>query len=184
MQSRYLKYTQLALLVSLIVGANIWMYVIGPEQVVQWVGVGNIYLLIAILAFFGTISAFAAPFFYSFLAVVAFGGVNPIPLVFAATLGLFFGDSVFYYMAELGRWSVSGWYEDHFKKFIEWGRSKSDMVVQGVTYFYFGFTPLPNDLLMVALVAFGYSYRNMMLSIFLGDLTIALLITHMGLIWG
>lgn len=183
MSGLHKKYLQLTLLALLILGANILMYTVGPAAITELIGVENTYVLVFVLAFFGTVSAVAAPFFYSFLAAISFGGLNPILLGVTAALGLFLGDSLFYHMVELGRWSASKWYKEYFHSLKQWGSGISHATVQIVTYLYFGFTPLPNDLLMVVLAAIGYRYRQVALSMFLGDLTIAMLVAHFGRLW-
>ncbi|MEX2028472.1 MAG: hypothetical protein WD988_03190, partial [Candidatus Curtissbacteria bacterium] len=47
-------------------------------------------------------------------------------------------------------------------------------------YIYIGFTPLPNDLLMVALVLGGYSYKRIVWTLLAGSFTIAIVTTYLG----
>ena len=53
-------------------------------------------------------------------------------------------------------------------------------VVYGVIFLYAAFSPLPNDIILAVLALSNYSYRQFAPFLFLGDVTVALMLTYFG----
>lgn len=176
-KSRY--YILLGIL-ALIAGINVFFYYIGPEETVSIIGIENTYIVVFLIAAIGGLSAFTGVALFTSLAAFAAGGADPLLLALSGGVGIFISDSIFYFLALYGRRSIPqkwGRVLDRVEKLIE--KYPSKVVLAGI-YLYISFTPLPNDLLMVALVVAGYSYRKIVWVLLAGSLTIALLTAYLG----
>lgn len=141
----------------------IWMVtfsIIDPEIAVAYVGVHNTYLIAFLMAAIGGLSAPTGTSFFAAVATFAAGGASIPLLVLAGGIGIFISDTVFYLIAQRGATAfadrtttISGWLQKKTKKLPPW-------VVQVGIFIYHGFTPLPNDVLMIALVLSGYRYAT------------------------
>lgn len=174
------KYYALILVLVFIIFINAVLYYVGAEGIVSVIGVDNTYLLVFILAISGGLSSFTGVALLTSIATFAGGGAEPLLLALAGGAGIFISDTVFYFLVLYGRRSVPENWDKTFDKLEELvGRYPKWVVLTGM-YFYIGFSPLPNDLLMAALVIGGYSYRRIVWVLLAGSFTIALLMAYLG----
>ncbi|QSH39376.1 hypothetical protein JXR01_03710 [Candidatus Kaiserbacteria bacterium] len=180
----YLKKYPLAFaLLGLFVFANILFYFASPQDIVSYIGTENSYLVAFLFAATGGLSAITGSALYGLLATFAAGGANPWLLGLTGGLGIFISDSIFFYLARKGRdiippqWSV--WVlriENVVQQCPKW-------LVLVLMYLYISFLPFPNDVLMIALVLGGYTYRTIVPVLFVGSITIALVASFFGTLW-
>lgn len=176
-------YYLLAGIIAIILAINLLFFYVSPEEIVVGIGVRNSYLAVFLLAAIGGLSTLTGTVLFASLLTFAAGGSSPLWLGLSAGLGIFLSDSIFFYLASYGREAVpSGWdkaldkLEQRVRRLPEWA------VLLG-TYVYLGLTPLPNDLLMLALVLGGYSYRRVLPVLILGSFTVALAVAYLGSWW-
>lgn len=175
----YLKVLGVILILVLI---GIGLYIVPPHELVQRIGVENSYLVGFLIALFAGVSSFTGSAAYATVAALAQGGADPIILGIVAGIGLFLSDTIFYALIYKGFESVS----DTSPFYAKLQRTLSTVPVWlalSVVYLYTAFTPLPNDLLLIALLAVGYSYRVFAPVLLAGAITLMLLLTHVGLMW-
>lgn len=153
------------------------------EEIISRIGVQNTYLAAFLLSVIGGFSSLTGTSLYAALIVLSKGGMNPFVLGIIAGLGLFLSDSIFYFIATHMRTLVSGittrW-ERLFRNIWKWVHSTPDWIVYTAVFIYAAFAPLPNDVILVALALSNYSYRKFAVFLFLGDLTISILLTVFG----
>lgn len=155
--------SQVRLFLVLLTILLIWMVVfsfVDPAEVVSAIGVENTYLIAFLMAAIGGLSAPTGTSFFGAVATFAAGGADIWLLVLAGGIGVFISDTVFYLIAQRGATvfsesaaPLSGWLKHKTRHWPKWA------VLSGV-FVYHGFTPFPNDILMIALVLSGYTYRT------------------------
>ncbi len=167
----------LALLIFL-VGMSILFVYVKPQEIIEIIGVKNGYLIIAIFALFGGISAFTSVSFYATLITFTIGGLNPFILALVTAPSLFIGDSVYYYFGHV----LNDLLSERMIKFIE--RIKSFILRPKIykispifIYLYVGVSPLPPDILIIALSISKYPYKRMIVPLLLGEITFVLLVS-------
>ena len=72
-------------------------------------------------------------------------------------------------------------------KFSDWIAKRSDKSLQLFTYVYVGLTPLPNDIITIALGASGRPFKTFLLPLFIGSIqlqTLAAYLFSLGLLQG
>jgi|GEM_PF-308295 len=106
---------------------------------------------------------------------LAAGGLNPYLLAVVAGFGLLIGDSLFFYLGKSGRTAFSDQFHERLDRLTRWIMRRPNWLVPIIVYIYVGFTPLPNDIFMIALALSGYPYKKMVIPLLLGDITIVLI---------
>ncbi|PIP55505.1 MAG: hypothetical protein COX06_02790 [Candidatus Zambryskibacteria bacterium CG22_combo_CG10-13_8_21_14_all_42_17] len=173
------KYDVLAGILAFIVAVNILLYFYDAKEIVSSIGIENTYIVIFIMAVIGGLSALTGAALFTTITAFAAGGAEPLILALAGGAGIFISDTIFYFLALHGRRSVpDDWdkilnkIENRIEKYPKW------MVLTGM-YIYIGFTPLPNDVLMIVLVIAGYTYKNIMWVLLAGSFTIAMVTAYL-----
>lgn len=153
----------------------------GPEEIVNRIGVRNGYLVAFGVSFFAGFSAFTAVPYYSSLLAFLSGGLDPVILAFLTGISLSLGDMFLFYFGRKGRDIITGRLDKQigrFSQFFEKPNRKKYIPV--FAYLYMSFIPLPNDWLLFFLAAIRYPERRMYYIIPLGDITHACLITFLA----
>jgi membrane protein DedA with SNARE-associated domain len=178
--SRKRNYWTLFGFVALILSVNLFLYFYGVERVVSLIGVENAYLVIFLIATIGGLSALTGTALITNIATFASGGADLLYITLAAGLGIFISDSIFYVLATYGRRSVPENWEKTLKKMEEWVKKYPTWLVLVCAYVYMSATPFPSDVLMVALVLGGYSYKKVAGVIFAAGFTLAFIVSYLG----
>lgn len=166
------------LMLIFIVGLSILLTFVKPEEIIEIIGVKNGYLIIAIFALFGGISAFTSVSFYATLITFTVGGLNPFILALVAAPSLFIGDSVYYYFGHTLNNLLSPKmlkYTDKIKEFLHRPRVYKFSPI--LIYLYVGVSPLPPDVLIVTLSMSKYPYKRMIIPLLLGEITFVLIVS-------
>jgi membrane protein YqaA with SNARE-associated domain len=142
-----------------------------PTMIVEGLGVNNTMLVLFIVSFFGGFSTGGSAVFITVLITAVAGGLNPWLAGAIAGTSLFIGDTIMFLLAEKGRRFIKGPYDVRLKRIQKWlsqsalARALTPLVV----YVYIGFSPLPNDLIIMFLAAIKYPKKLTILILFLGD---------------
>ena len=84
---------------AIFIALSLFFYVYAtPEQVIGWIGVENAYLLMGILGFLSGVMTFSGIPYHLILIALSTGGLNPVVLACATTVGLALGDSISYFL--------------------------------------------------------------------------------------
>ena len=174
------NYIVFALVTLFIISWSILLYQVGPQQIVDLLGVNNSYLLMFAMTLFGGLSTFTAPTFYAVLITLALGGLNPFLLGIVAGLGMTISDSAFFYFGMKGRDVLSGRWEERVGRLKEWFDAKPSWAAPILVFLYTGFSPFPNDPLMIGTALASVSYRRIVPFLFLGNSTFATIIAFVA----
>jgi len=173
----------LVLVLIFLLALNVFFYFISPEVIVEYVGVKSSYTITFVIATIGGLSTFTGPILFTTIATFAAGGSNLLLIGLLGGLGIFISDSIFFHLARLGRRFVPTGWEKGLNRIESLVQRYPRWLVLIFVFIYISMTPLPNDILMLALVLGGYLYRHIVLVLFAGSLSIALLTAYLGVLW-
>lgn len=173
-----------ALILLLILVINLIFIFVTPEEIVNFIGLENSYIVTFILASIGGLSSFTGAALFTAIATFAAGGSNPLILGLVGGLGIFISDSVFYILSRVGRNAIPKHYSKEINKLLVWFKKSPEWLIFLVVYLYLGFTPLPADILMIALAFAGISYKRIFPILLFASLTIGILTAYLGEFWG
>lgn len=164
-------------LLLFVVGWSVLLLLVSPRELVDAIGVTNTYIVVFLLALLGGMSSVTGVSFYAATATLAVGGANPWLLGLVGGTGIFLSDSIFYYLARRGVRVVS----ERWQERVQWVRGKIDTLprwaILGGTYLYTGFSPLPTDVLMVALAISRYRFIQIAPFVAAGGITFVTLVS-------
>ncbi len=190
-QTRTQNNAKVAFFVVLLLLAVVWVgifYYVDPAEFVQTIGVRNGYIFVFLIALFGGVSSLTFSTYIGTLLLLSSGGLNPYLLGLASGLGVAIGDSVYFYLGRHGRALLKGGSITQLvTRLTRWLDSKRPWVASVITYLYVSFTPLPNDLIAIAMGLSGRRYIPIIIPLVLGNMThtilIALFGTTLSLLW-
>lgn len=153
---------------------------VSPETIVAWIGVENTYLTVFLIAALGGLSSVTSGVLYASLVIFAAAGALPWLLGLVGGVGIAIGDSLIFLLLRYGyRSAPTQWRE----RVIGW-RTTLDRLPRSLQYLLgylvLGFSPLPNDIVMLFLVMLGYQYRYVAPLLLLSGITIATLTASLG----
>lgn len=170
-------------LIAVIAGWITLLAFISPEEIITHIGVTNAYIAIFLLAAIGGLSSITGTSLFAAVATFAAGGADPWLLGLMAGVGIFISDSIFFLIARKGSQTIEtrpdGIRErlaHRIERMPTWG-------VRAGVFAYVGLTPLPNDILMIALAVARVRYQIIAPALFIGSITIATLTAHLGEAW-
>jgi hypothetical protein len=156
------------------------MYYVGAEKIVLFLGAKGGYTLALLMAAFGGFSSFTSTSLMTTVYTLASGGLNPFILGAVTGLGLTFGDSLFFYFGYNGREVLSERIIKKVDRFSAWLGSRYKWFLPVVVYVYAGLTPLPNDILMVSLSLANIRYKNVIIPVLLGNITLMTIVAYVA----
>ena len=168
-----------SVLVIFLISLITLLFFISPEEIVNKLGVRNAYLLTFFVSFFGGFSSGGSITFITLLITFVLGGMNPIYLGLVAGTSLAIGDMIMFFAGSKGRELIKGKWDKKINKVAKVFEKRKWLkkLTPIIAYLYIGFTPLPNDVLLLFLAAIKYPAKKMNAIIILGDLTFALMLT-------
>lgn len=154
-------------------------YLIPADSIVESVGVSNSYIVsfgVSLLAGFSVFTGTAA-----YAAVIEFsrGGANPLYLGLISGVGLFLSDSIFYLLVMRGRRSIQTKFSTRLEKLNRVLLRVPDPVVYLGIFIFCAFGPIPNDIILAALVVTGYEYRKFWPILLAADITFMLFLSYL-----
>ncbi|MFH1667496.1 MAG: hypothetical protein ABH884_00525 [Candidatus Komeilibacteria bacterium] len=160
-----------------IIGWSILVYQIGPEQLVERIGVHNGYLLAFLVTLFGGSSTFTSLAYVTTISTLAFGGLSPFILALVGGIGLFLGDSVYVFLGYHGSQALAD--SKYVNYLANWMNKLPHWSVGIVTYLYFS-SLLPNDVILILFGLGKYSYKKLMVPLLLGDITFIFIVAYLA----
>lgn len=168
-------------LIAFIVIFSWMLFHFGPTQIVETLGVENSYGIMFLMSVFGGVSTFTSVSYLATLGALAIGGLDPFLLGLVAGTGLLISDSFFFYLGKEGRRAAGGKPKEWADRFEAWLRKQPRWMVPVVTYLYTGLTPLPNDVLTIALAFAEVKFRRIVLALWLGNMTLTTLVAYLAI---
>lgn len=173
------KITIISILAAIILWSGL-IYYIGPNKIVGFLGFHNGYLVVFLISALGGVSTFTSSSTYATVATLAIGGLNFILLGILAGIGATIGDGAFYFIGFKSRRHLKGKLKRVLQKIAKWLDKRPGWFLPVAVYFYSGFAPIPNDLMMLTVSLSGSGYRQIALANFLGNTTFMLLLAYLA----
>ena len=156
----------------------VWTFLflfISPQELISFLGIENGYLLLFLIASLGGFSSFTLGIFLTVLFTLVSSGLNLYLLAFVGGLGLCLGDSLFYLLGTKGRIILTARKQRWMEKLSLQIEKRHPFMIPFLIFVYIGFTPLPNDILMVSLGIVNYSY----LPLIIGNMVAVLILVFL-----
>jgi len=158
------------------------LYQYPPDNVVATIGVENSYLAVFLIAALGGLSSLTSGVFYAAVATFSSGGAIPWLLGIVGGIGIALGDSLIFGLFYYGAKDVD--VSDQWQQRIDKTRSAIEHYPSWATYILLflilGVSPVPNDIVMLALVALGFSYIKIAPILFLAGISITTITAYLG----
>ncbi|WP_440951869.1 VTT domain-containing protein [Methanococcoides sp. FTZ1] len=169
----------IGMMVLFIVSWSVLLFYHPPAEIVERLGVHNVYIFVFLLAMIGGVSTFTSTTFYTALIALSIGGANSVWIALFASIGLTFGDLVFYYLGTKGRQCIRGKYADGIHRLTKWMEKVDDRKTMLMIFLY-SLTPLPSDVIAIALAIVRFPFRKMIFPLFVGNFTLIILIVELS----
>lgn len=166
----------LALIVLMI--WSISLFFVDIAQLVEHIGISNVYLLLLITAITSGTSFLTTTSFYAVYLSYVNAGFDPWILSVIGGIGLSVGDSIFFYFAWKTQEAIDGTHGKLYKKIYNFVVHLPRWGVYIFTFLYSAFVPLPNDILMIALGVLQYKYRYIIPCVIIGNIVLLSLVAH------
>jgi membrane protein YqaA with SNARE-associated domain len=167
------KYWPRLIFIVFILTCSVIFYYSSPEEMINFIGAENSYLIIFILSVIGGMSTFAGVPYHLVLITLATGGANPLILGTAAAVGVMIGDSTSYLIGYEGREIFPGKIQRYLSKIYDFGYRHPKLLP--VLFFLYGaLMPFSNDFIVVSAGLAKYPFKKVMIPLALGNLMIYL----------
>lgn len=182
MTSRFGAELTIAIFILSVVIWGLLIYFFGSERIVEMIGIKNGYLIMFLIALFGGVSSFTGATYPATIFTLASGGLDPLLLALTSAAGVSVGDTFYFVLARKGSYVLKkeGKINQYVTKLRHWLDGKAKVLIGIVVYAYAAFTPLPNDILCVAMGLTRQSYLLIITALVLGNFTLTLIIAHFG----
>lgn len=163
-------------IILIVVAILVTLYYFSPDEIVDYIGVENSYLVGFLISFFAGFSAWTSFSMVAVLVTFVLGGANPIVLGVVAGIGLAIGDLIMFVLSRKVRSSFSLKWDRRMKVFEKIFSGKFRKFMPIIIFLYVGFLPLPNDFLVIFLGMIEYPMKKATWPIVLGDMVYPLAI--------
>ena len=177
--SRFKKILALVpLLLGLIVSV-IFIFFVGAESLVNYIGIQNAYLLMFLVAALGGLSTFNSVPYLAVLLVLANTGVNPLWLGLSSAVGVVCGDSFSYFLGRQGAAVIPDSFQFIFSAVKNFAQNHPRLF-PGFCFLYGALCPLSNDFVTIASGMAHISYKKVMVPLALGNVVFNVLVTYLS----
>lgn len=164
-----LKYLLVGVSILLFFGFSFYLLIyLGPEQIIEFVGVENAYLLIFVTAIFGGFTTFNIIPYHPLLITLAAGGLNPFILGVLAATGVSLGDSTSYLIGYGGRTILPETAGDWFQRIHSLAVNHPKMFMS-LSFIYSSIIPTSNDFITIPAGLARLPFWKVMIPLFLGN---------------
>jgi membrane protein YqaA with SNARE-associated domain len=158
-------------LLPLILGITvsiIFIFFIGPEALVDYIGLQNAYGLMFLVAAIGGLSTFNSVPYLAVLFVLANAGVNPFLLGLVSAVGVMCGDSFSYVLGRSGETVIPESFKFVFANIKSFAQNHPKLYPL-FCFVYGALCPLSNDFVTIASGIAKIAYKKVMVPLALGN---------------
>jgi len=150
-----------------------------PERVVEYIGIGNGYLFLFIIAFLSGLSTFTTVPYQVVLVTLAASGLNPLLLGIIAASGVAIGDTLSYHLGYYGRALIpekGAWIQQKIQHLA----ATQPRLLPLIFFGWGAFVPLSNDVLTISFGIARYPFFKLMTPLWLGTIVFCSMIAYFG----
>ncbi|MFP4401949.1 MAG: VTT domain-containing protein [Candidatus Nanoarchaeia archaeon] len=156
------------------------LYIYDIENILSSIGVTNPYYFIFVIAALAGTSTFTSTSLYLTIIALASAQYNILLLGISGGVGLFIGDSFYYYLG-LKFSEVNKIRKSRIYKFLRKIIYKTNTITLNLFVFlYASFSPIPNDILMFILGSVKIKYLIFASSLLIGNIAFVFLVALLG----
>lgn len=173
---RLKKYAYLLALLPVLL-FSIGIFLIGAENITEYIWIENSYIFMFIIAFLGGISLFSGVPYPLILITLALWGSNILYLSIATTIGVMLWDSTSYYIWKKAKNAFTWKTKNILDKIL----SIYDLYPKYIMLFFFVYgicSPFPNDMITLSSGIKKYNFWKTMIPLTLWNFIFCLLISY------
>ncbi len=155
--------------IFIIVFSVILFIYVDPQNLINFVGLENAYLMMFLTAFLGGLSTFNFIPYYSVVLLLVNAGLNPFYVGATSAVGVMCGDSFSYFMGYSGGEIIPTNLKNFLNKVSSVAISKPKMFILG-SFLYGCISPFSNDFITISAGIAHIPYRKVMIPLALGNL--------------
>lgn len=172
-------------LVILILSWIILLLIVGPEKIIDNIGIHNGYLVAFFASLLGGLVTISFVSVYPTIVAFAIGGLNPHILGVVAAIGLTIANLIFFYLGQKGR-SIASLYP-RFEKIsdgiLKWINKRPQWIIPILIWIYVGLSPFPNNLLTTSSGLIEYPLKKMIAPLVIGNITLMTILAYFGILF-
>jgi hypothetical protein len=154
-----------------------WMLTFySPEEIVSYIWINEWYLLVFLVSIIWGVSSVMAISFYTIIITFVAWWLNLFIVWLAAWIWATIWDSIFYYLGLKWKELIPDKKYKYIHRISKWIINKPDWLVFSIIFIYAGLTPLPKDILVIALAFIWYPFKKILLPLILGNITLMILL--------
>ena len=162
-----------------IVAVSLALAQIPAETIVSTVGADNALYLMAILGFIGGVTTFSGIPYHLILMSLTAGGLSPIALGITTATGVVLGDSIMYVFSRKVASVLTPLQLQKLASLTDTIRQHPRLISPGL--FLYGLcSPFSNDFVVATMALAGYSYRRIILPLYLGNIGYNIALGYLG----
>jgi membrane protein YqaA with SNARE-associated domain len=151
----------------------VFVFFIGPEALVDYIGVQNAYVLMFLVAALGGLSTFNSVPYLAVLFVLANTGVNPFWLGLVSAVGVMCGDSFSYVLGRSGGAVIPDSFQYVFRSIKKFAVAYPRLY-PSFCFLYGALCPLSNDFVTISAGIANISYKKVMVPLALGNIVFSI----------
>lgn len=175
------KYNSLIFLIIFVTAWSVTLYFINPQEIVEFIGVHNGYVVGFLVSLFGGVSVASSGVIYTMLATLVAGGLNFIILGIVIGIGASIGDMIMFLVGMKGKTSLEKRFKKIFTKYNKWLQKIPNPIVYLFVFIYTAIIPLPNDIVLLPLGLAGHSFKKIFMFVFAGNLVFMIILGYLSL---
>lgn len=162
-----------------VVGLSLLLAQVSAETIVSTIGSDNAIYLMAILGFIGGITTFSGIPYHLILMSLTAGGLSPLWLGVATATGVVLGDSIMYVFSRQVVGILSSNQVAKLEALAVRIRQHPHLITPGLML-YGLCSPFSNDFVVATLALAGYSYRRIILPLYIGNIGYNIALGYIG----
>lgn len=167
-------------IVLLIIGWSILLYYIGPEEIINAIGLENGYLLVFIAGLLGGTSIFFPFPYYLFVLTFGAAGLNPYLLGLLTAGGIIIGECTSYFVGHSTHYLLPTGIEKRMHSLNQWLIRKPKFFVFLILFLWASLIPIPNDFFLVPLGLIRYPFWRVIIPLGLGSIVFNIILALTG----
>lgn len=174
------KFHTLYITIAVLVAASVFLYNYPPGTIVDYIGIENSYITVFLIAVIGGLSSITSGVYYAAVATFASGGANPWLLGLTGGIGIAIGDSIIFGLFAFGLRSISQTWQSRIETVSTYIDHQPRWLVYVVLFLILGVSPLPNDIVMLALVLLQFKYLKIAPVLVAAGISITIITAFLG----
>lgn len=167
-------------LLLIIITWVVFIYIKGPEQVIETIGVHNGYLIVFFASLLGGMATVSIISVYPTIIAFAIGGLNPYILGIIAATGLTIANLFFFYLGVKSRSiaSLNSRFDKICCKILHWINKRPKWLIPILIWAYVGLSPLSNNLLTTSGGLIEFPIKKILIPLFIGNITFMIILAY------